>query len=64
MKIISDNERKKVFEKYNITENNLPKMLLTDSVARVLLAKAGDILSVHRKDSTGTYMSYRLVVDR
>ncbi len=63
MKVLGEKEKQKVLEKYNITENDLPHMLLDDPAAKALEAKIGDIIEIKREDPTGSYEYYRLVVE-
>ncbi|MBR9683012.1 DNA-directed RNA polymerase subunit H [Candidatus Woesearchaeota archaeon] len=61
---LSDAETKKLFEKYNITSKELPKILDTDPVIESLGAKAGDVIKVNRASETaGETVYYREVVD-
>lgn len=62
MEILSDSQKKKVLEEYSVTEDRLPKMKHTDPVAVALEAEVGDIIKITRKDPTGKYFYYRLVV--
>ena len=63
MKILSNGERKKVLDKYKINEKQLPRMNVEDAEAKALNAAAGDIISIQRKDLTGNYTAYRIVVE-
>ena len=64
MKIVSsESEKKKILDKYNITERQLPRMNEKDAEAKALGAKIGDIISMQRKDLTNTYTAYRIVVE-
>ena len=61
---LSDAEAKKLFEKYNITAKELPKILNTDPVVEELNVKAGDVIKVVRKSGTaGETAYYRGVID-
>ncbi|MFP4112299.1 MAG: DNA-directed RNA polymerase subunit H [Candidatus Woesearchaeota archaeon] len=56
-------EIKAVFEKYNITVNELPKILISDPGIRHLGAKPGDIIKITRISPTsGKSIYYRGVV--
>ncbi|HLD59430.1 MAG TPA: DNA-directed RNA polymerase subunit RpoH/Rpb5 C-terminal domain-containing protein [Candidatus Bilamarchaeaceae archaeon] len=63
MEITSDAEKKSVLSKYKIVEKQLPKLKSSDPEAKSLNANVGDLIKIHRDDSTGKYFSYRLVVD-
>ena len=52
-----------MLKKYDITADLLPKIKVSDPEAAALGAKVGDIIEVTRKDMTGTYKVYRLVVN-
>ena len=62
--ILSDEEKKEVFEKYNITQDQLPKILNTDPVSIFIGAQPGQVLKVVRKSHTAKEaVAYRLVVE-
>jgi DNA-directed RNA polymerase subunit H len=62
--IISDDEKKELFEKYNITPDQLPKILDSDPVAISIEAKPGQIVKIVRKSHTAKEaVAYRLVVE-
>lgn len=62
--VISEKERDKLFEKYNITPDQLPKILNTDPVAFSIGAKPGQIIKIVRKSQTAKEaVAYRLVVE-
>jgi len=62
--IISDEEKKELFEKYNITQDQLPKILNTDPVSIFIGAQPGQILKIVRKSRTAKEaVAYRLVVE-
>ena len=61
--ILSQSEAKKVLAKYAIPAKKLPKILDIDPQAKLLGAKAGDMIAISRKDPTGgKYTYYRIVV--
>lgn len=61
--ILSEDEKAKLLEQYNITSRQLPKILGSDPVAKALGAKPGDVLKITRKSETaGMYVYYRVVV--
>ena len=61
--ILGDAEKQELLKKYNITLNHLPRILLTDPMAKVLEAKAGDVVKIVRESQTaGKAVYYRVVV--
>jgi len=62
--IISEEESKELFKKYNIKSDQLPKILDTDPVAISIGAKHGQIIKIIRKSQTAKQaVAYRLVVE-
>jgi DNA-directed RNA polymerase subunit H len=62
--IISQEEEKKLFEKYDMTRDQLPYILAEDPVSLSIGAKPGDIVKITRKSHTATEaIVYRLVVE-
>jgi len=62
--IISDEEKRQLFEKYNLTPDQLPKILNTDPVSISIGAKPGQIVKIIRKSHTAKEaIAYRLVVE-
>jgi DNA-directed RNA polymerase subunit H len=62
--VISETEKKEMMEKYNITADQLPKILDTDPVAASIGAKPGQIIKVMRKSHTAKEaIAYRLVIE-
>jgi DNA-directed RNA polymerase subunit H (RpoH/RPB5) len=63
-RILSEEEKVKLFEKYGITqpEKEMPLILSTDPVVVALKAKKGDVIEFDREDYTGKYKYYRYVV--
>ena len=60
---LNDKDKKKLLEKYNITLQNLPKILNTDAALQTLKVKPGDVIKIIRKSSTaGTSIFYRCVI--
>lgn len=62
MKILSGAEKTKLFSKYNVTEEKLPRILSKDPAVKALEAKAGDVIRIKRDDGTGNYYTYKVVV--
>ena len=62
--IISEKETKELFEKYNITPDQLPKILDADPAAISIGVKPGQIVKIIRKSHTAKEaVAYRLVVE-
>ena len=62
--IISDKEKEDLFKKYNITPDQLPKILNTDPVSISISAQPGQIVKIVRKSHTAKEaVAYRLVVE-
>ncbi len=62
--IISEDEKKELLEKYNITPEQLPKIIHTDPVTIAIGAKPGQIIKIIRKSHTAKEaVAYRLVVE-
>tara|TARA_Y100000310_G_scaffold46298_1_gene43006 strand:+ start:144 stop:392 length:249 start_codon:yes stop_codon:yes gene_type:complete len=61
---LSDKEKKELLEKYNITLNELPRILKDDPAINSLSVKSGDIVKITRSSKTaGTALFYRGVVN-
>ncbi len=61
---ISEKEKAQLFERYNVTSKELPKILKTDSAIKGLGAKLGDVIKITRKSQTaGESVFYRVVSD-
>ncbi len=62
--LISEEEKKQIFKKYNITPDQLPKILDTDPACLSIGAKPGQIIKITRKSTTAKEATiYRLVVE-
>ena len=62
--IISDKEKEELFKKYNITPDQLPKILNTDPVSISIGAQPGQIVKIIRKSHTAKEaVAYRFVVE-
>jgi DNA-directed RNA polymerase subunit H len=62
--IISEEEKKELFKKYDINPDQLPKMLDTDPVSIAIGAKPGQFVKIIRKSHTAKEaVAYRLVVE-
>lgn len=61
---INEKEKKDLFEKYNISENELPKIRKDDPAIISLNVKAGDVIKILRNSPTaGESLFYRCVID-
>ena len=62
--IISEGKKKELFERYNITPDQLPKILDIDPVSISIGAKPGQIIKITRKSFTASEaIVYRIVVE-
>jgi len=62
VRVLSEEEKREILEKFEISEEELPKIKLTDPVVKALKAQPGDVLAFERDDFTGKYHYYRVVV--
>jgi DNA-directed RNA polymerase subunit H len=63
--ILNDEEKKQVFEKFNISSSNLPRISTTDPVVKEMGAKEGDVLKIDRKSPvSGSTTYYRIVAKK
>ena len=61
--LISDEEKDAVLKKFKIKESQLPKILVTDPVAKYLGLRKGQIVKIIRNSETaGLHIAYRTVV--
>ena len=61
--ILGDADKQELLQRYNITLNHLPRILLTDPMVKVLDAKVGDVVKIVRESPTaGRAEYYRVVV--
>jgi DNA-directed RNA polymerase subunit H len=62
--ILTEKEKNEFLEKYNITPDQLPKIINTDPVAISIDAQPGQIVKIIRKSHTAKEaVAYRLVVE-
>jgi DNA-directed RNA polymerase subunit H len=63
--LVSEKEKQKVFDTYNVSTSGLPRILLEDAAIVDLKAKAGDLIKIERESRTmGTSIYYRVVVEK
>jgi DNA-directed RNA polymerase subunit H len=63
--IMSEEEVTGLLKRYNISNDQLPKMYHDDPAAKTIEAKPGDVIQIIRTSQTaGRAESYRLVVRR
>jgi DNA-directed RNA polymerase subunit H len=62
--ILSEQEKKALFARFNITEEKLPRIFVTDPVIKAIGAKIGDVIKITRTSPTaGRSVYYRIVVE-
>lgn len=62
--VLDEEEARKVLETYGVSEDNLPKILVTDPAAQACAARPGQIIRVIRESLTaGRAVAYRFVVE-
>jgi DNA-directed RNA polymerase subunit H len=64
-RIIEDEAKKKLLEKYKIKLKNLPKISIKDPVVKTLKdAKVGDVVEIKRSSTTaGEAIYYRVIIN-
>ena len=68
--LLSEEEKSSILEEYQISIDNLPKILITDPAIRLLgtpdqPVQPGDVVKIIRRSATaGTAIAYRVVVQR
>jgi DNA-directed RNA polymerase subunit H len=55
---ISDEEKKALFERYNISVRELPKIMINDAALAGMDVKVGDVIKITRKSSTAGFAVY------
>ncbi len=61
--IVPEDEVQQILAKWNITKENLPKILKTDPAVQEIGAKPGDVIRIYRESPTaGKTVYYRVVV--
>ncbi|MAG78572.1 DNA-directed RNA polymerase subunit H [archaeon] len=59
---LSEEQKLDLLEKYNISENQLPKIVKNDAAIQKLIPEAGDVIKITRKSPTIGEMEYYRVV--
>lgn len=61
---LTEEQKKKILEKYNLALKQMPLILKSDPAIQTLEAKPGDLIMIKRKSSTaGEALYYRVVID-
>ena len=61
--LLNDKEKEELLKKYGIVLRQLPRMLVTDPMAKLLNCKVGDVVKIIRQSETaGETDYYRVVV--
>ena len=61
--LLNDNEKEALLKSYGIVLRQLPRMLASDAMAKLLNEKVGDVIKIIRKSETaGETEYYRVVV--
>ncbi len=61
--LLDDKVKEDLLKRYGITLRQLPRMLASDAIAKLLNAKVGDVIKIMRKSETaGEAEYYRVVV--
>ncbi len=62
---MSKKESDAVLKNYNVTKGQLPKILSTDPVVKMIKAEPGDVLKITRNSRTaGKSVFYRVVISQ
>jgi len=60
--ILGDKERKELLNRYNIKVSQLPRMITSDPMTKLLNAKVGDVIKIIRDSETANETVYYRVV--
>ena len=63
LKILNKNETETFYKENNASPDLVPKIFSTDPAVVAMKAKIGDLIRIKRKDYTGIYTYYRVVVE-
>ena len=62
-RVLSEEEKKTVLDKFSTTPDKLPKILEADPIVAKMGAKRGDLLEIRRmSEVAGEFLYYRIVV--
>jgi len=61
-RILSQKERSKLLEKYNISKFQLPVIKLKDPAIKALTPKEDDVIEIKRKGLLNSYLYFRRVI--
>ena len=61
--VLPKEEAAEILKKFNVTKGQIPKILVSDPVAKKIEAKVGDVVKIARNSKTaGKSIFYRVVV--
>ena len=63
VKVLSETEVKHVLSTYSISREQLARIKASDAMVVALKATVGDVLAIERKDETGAYAAYKIVIN-
>lgn len=62
--VLTKEEKEKILKKYGVKEAQLPKILASDPVVKLIGAKPGDLIKIIREENGKKYIYYRIVVEK
>ncbi|UCG95003.1 MAG: DNA-directed RNA polymerase subunit H [archaeon] len=62
--IMGKKEKEKLLKDYNITEKQLPKILISDPIIKLIDAKIGDVIKITRKSQVAAKSVYYRIVSK
>jgi len=60
--LLTEKEKEELLKKYNITLKQLPRILASDPVVKILNGQPGDVVKIERKSLTAGQVDYFRVV--